>query len=247
MGNKSQHHFTESFIVAQLKKNNRDLKAEVQEKDRVIEQMKRNIKLTKQQEIEVELTVYIDECLRLRGQLEQVIMEKNMLIQQQDQAGGAFQRGGDDMANLEEAFRYQEMELQKEREQNQQLRMQVLKLNDQNNKVKERNSDNKKKLKGLTQLQTQNKRQAALLEQRQKEIQVVRMELGTLQIKLSERERVHLQNRDLVTKNCGQQSQIDHLKRQVQKLEETVNELQADRQKQGTLNRPGMGIGFRNT
>ena len=64
------HHFAESFIVSQLKKNNRDLKLEVQEKDRLIEQLKRNIKMTKSQEIEIELTVYIDECLRLRGQLE---------------------------------------------------------------------------------------------------------------------------------------------------------------------------------
>lgn len=64
-GNKS-HHFAESFIISQLKKNNRDLKLEVQEKDRLIEQLKRNIKLSKTQEIEVELTVYIDECLRLR-------------------------------------------------------------------------------------------------------------------------------------------------------------------------------------
>ena len=63
---KGNHHFAESFIVAQLKKNNRDLKNEVQDKDRLIEQLKRNIKLTKSQEIEVELTVYIDECLRLR-------------------------------------------------------------------------------------------------------------------------------------------------------------------------------------
>jgi hypothetical protein len=31
------HHFAESFIVSQLKKNNRDLKMEVQEKDRLIE------------------------------------------------------------------------------------------------------------------------------------------------------------------------------------------------------------------
>ena len=52
--------------MSQLKKNNRDLKLEVQEKDRLIEQLKRNIKLSKTQEIEVELTVYIDECLRLR-------------------------------------------------------------------------------------------------------------------------------------------------------------------------------------
>ena len=79
-GNKS-HHFAESFIVSQLKKNNRDLKLEVQEKDRLIEQLKRNIKLSKTQEIEVELTVYIDECLRLRQQLEQTLMEKNMLLQ----------------------------------------------------------------------------------------------------------------------------------------------------------------------
>lgn len=63
------------------------MKQEVQEKDRLMEQLKRNIKMTKQQEIEVELTVYIDECLRLRGQLEQVVMEKQMLMQQQDQAG----------------------------------------------------------------------------------------------------------------------------------------------------------------
>ena len=31
------HHYAESFIVSQLKKNNRDLKMEVQEKDRLIE------------------------------------------------------------------------------------------------------------------------------------------------------------------------------------------------------------------
>lgn len=66
--------------MSQLKKNNRDLKTEVQDKDRLVEQLKRNIKLTKSQEIEVELTVYIDECLRLRGQLEHVTMEKNLLI-----------------------------------------------------------------------------------------------------------------------------------------------------------------------
>jgi hypothetical protein len=57
---------TESFIVSQLKKLNRELKMEIQEKDKLLEQMKRNIKLSKSHEIEVELTVYIDECYRLR-------------------------------------------------------------------------------------------------------------------------------------------------------------------------------------
>lgn len=62
--------YTESYLVSQLKRNSRDLKLEVQEKDKLIEQLKRNIKLSKTQEIEVELTVYIEECLRLRAQLE---------------------------------------------------------------------------------------------------------------------------------------------------------------------------------
>lgn len=66
----------------------------------------------------MELTVYIDECLRLRQQLEQANMERNMFMQQADiQNQGAMpQRNFEEMANLEEAFRYQEMELQKERE-----------------------------------------------------------------------------------------------------------------------------------
>ena len=126
------HHFAESFIISQLKKNNRDLKLEVQEKDRLIEQLKRNIKLSKAQAIEVELTVDIDECLRLRQQLEQTLMEKNMILQQQEMGvnpGGVNpQMGGqprnmDDLANLEEAFRYQSMELQRERENQNNLQM----------------------------------------------------------------------------------------------------------------------------
>ena len=58
--------YAESFLVSQLKRSTRDLKLEIQEKDRLIDNLKRNIRLSKTQEIEVELTVYIEECLRLR-------------------------------------------------------------------------------------------------------------------------------------------------------------------------------------
>ena len=44
------------------------------------------------------------------------------------------QRNYEEMANLEEAFRYQEMELQKERENGQNLRLNLMKLTDQSNK-----------------------------------------------------------------------------------------------------------------
>ena len=41
---------------------------------------------------------------------------------------GGQQRNMDDLANLEEAFRYQSMELQRERENQNNLQMQLLKL-----------------------------------------------------------------------------------------------------------------------
>ena len=64
-------------------------------------------------------------------------MEKGMLMQQQEMGivngtNGQMnpQRNIDELANLEEAFRYQEMELQKERENSNNLHLQLMKLNE---------------------------------------------------------------------------------------------------------------------
>lgn len=73
-------------------------------------------------------------------------MEKNMLLQQQDYMDKNTNQ------NLEEAFRYQEMELQKERENSNALRMQIMKLSEQGNKLKEKTDANKKKLKKFNDL-----------------------------------------------------------------------------------------------
>ena len=50
------------------------------------------------------------------------------------------------------------------------------------------------------------------------------MDIGQLQSKYNERERVHQQNRDLVTKNCALQSQVDFLKKKVSDLESKLDE-----------------------
>jgi hypothetical protein len=160
------HHFAESFIVSQLKKSNRDLKMEVQEKDRLIEQLKRNIKMSKSHEIEVELTVYIDECLRLRQQLEQLQIERQMMQQTPGMASGGNMQ---ELANLEEAFRYQEMELQKERENASNLQEQLMQMQDSQEKLKEKGELSKKRLKKINELLAKNKRQALVLENKNKE------------------------------------------------------------------------------
>ena len=46
-------------------------------KDEEIEALKKNIRSTQLQEVEVEIKIYIDECARLRQQLEEVMKSKD--------------------------------------------------------------------------------------------------------------------------------------------------------------------------
>ena len=72
---------------------------------------------------------------------------------------GGQPRNMDDLANLEEAFRYQSMELQRERENQNNLQMQLLKLQEQKNKMKEKQDQNRKKIRRVNDLVHSNKRQ----------------------------------------------------------------------------------------
>lgn len=56
-----------------LKKQIRDLKTDNQKKEEELEQIRKNIKNTKVQEIEMENKTYKDECTRLRHKLEELM------------------------------------------------------------------------------------------------------------------------------------------------------------------------------
>ena len=67
----------ESHLALNLKRKIKDLQTELQTKTDEAEGLRRNIKSTKMAEIEVEMKMYIDECTRLRHQLEEVIKSKD--------------------------------------------------------------------------------------------------------------------------------------------------------------------------
>jgi hypothetical protein len=71
--------YIESFLVNQLKKQNRALKLEMQTKVAESEQLKRNIKLAKGREAESDMQAYVEECLRMRTLLEQQIIQNELL------------------------------------------------------------------------------------------------------------------------------------------------------------------------
>lgn len=60
-----------------LKRKIRDVNLECARRNEEIEALRKNIRSTRQQEIEVEVKMYIEECARLRQQLEEVIKSKD--------------------------------------------------------------------------------------------------------------------------------------------------------------------------
>ena len=68
--------------MLQLKKQNRSMKIEIQEKDKFIEELKRNVRMSRQRESETEMLAYIEECTRLRSLLEQTIIQNETLTAQ---------------------------------------------------------------------------------------------------------------------------------------------------------------------
>lgn len=71
-------------LVMKLKRKIRDLHAESAKRNEEIEALRRNIRSTRQQEIEVEIKLYIEECARLRQQLEEVIKTKDTFADPQE-------------------------------------------------------------------------------------------------------------------------------------------------------------------
>lgn len=67
-------------MTQSLKKQVKELKFDLGEKIEEIEAMKRNIKITKISELDIEIKTYRDECIRLQRMLEDVIRSRDPLV-----------------------------------------------------------------------------------------------------------------------------------------------------------------------
>ncbi len=71
-------------MVINLKRKVRDQHLELQIKRDEVELLKRNIKNTRTHETELEIKCYMDECSRLRANLEEVIKSKDTFADPQE-------------------------------------------------------------------------------------------------------------------------------------------------------------------
>ena len=74
----------QTHLILNLKKKIRDLICEKQVINEDVERLKRNIRSTKLTEVEAEVKIYMEECARLRHQLEEVIKSKDTFADPQE-------------------------------------------------------------------------------------------------------------------------------------------------------------------
>ena len=67
----------DSHLTINLKRKIKELQTELISKDDTIQRLRMNMKNTKIAEMEVEMKMYMDECTRLRQQVEEVIKSKD--------------------------------------------------------------------------------------------------------------------------------------------------------------------------
>jgi cell shape-determining protein MreC len=73
-----------THLVINLKRKIRDINNEKQLLMAEIDNLRRNIRISKMGELEVEIKQYIEECARLRHQLEEVIKSKDTFADPQE-------------------------------------------------------------------------------------------------------------------------------------------------------------------
>ncbi len=98
----------ESHMLTSLKKQVKDLRTSEKSKEEEISTLRKNIKVTKLQEMETEMKMYIDECTRLKHLLEDILQQKGL-------------PGQEDINALEQKFNQQSNLLRMAKQENAEL------------------------------------------------------------------------------------------------------------------------------
>ena len=113
-----------THMINSLKSSIKDLKYEIQLKNEEISKLKKNIKSTKINEIELEVQAYIDECTRLRHHLEEIMRQRDT---------PQLSQGISDDKNIQQSFALNNL-----KKENKDLNQAVAQGNEEINKWRER-------------------------------------------------------------------------------------------------------------
>ena len=154
----------DSYLTTALKRQIKDLKTSLNEKDDEIASFKKNFKNTKIIELDIELRSYMDECLRLRRLLEDTIKSKDPLI------------NPDQAHQIEEQFNQQNVIIENLQIENQELTQAVNQKENETHEWRNLFEEYQKRLNKLRPAAKENKKLRKINQDKKSELTKIRQE-----------------------------------------------------------------------
>lgn len=224
LGKKINKRKFESHLTSNLKRQVRELKATIQDKNGEVDGLKRDIKSTKIQELDLELRTYMDECMRLRHMLEENMRSRDPLADPQQ------------MAEIENQFQQQQEMLQQMSTENQNMILIMQKKDEEIGMLNQMIDEIKPKAsKGRANIR-ENKKLKRQLKEKNREMAHLRQEISLLKsstdpemLEKIEKMVASKSQRSSTTKikkrTTKNKSKVDHLEQQIEDLRDENKEI----------------------
>jgi len=106
-------------------------------------------------------------------------------------------------------------------------------------KIKDQKNDLEKKARRVMEVMTENKRKQQIIQEKTKEISLLKEQVEVLKHKAGERDRIYEKNKELVTKNTQMTSNIQCKQRNIEDLQQKLQEMQKEKFALQNPKRPG--------
>eukprot|EP00743_Colponemidia_sp_Colp-15_P003460 GILK01003737.1.p1 GENE.GILK01003737.1~~GILK01003737.1.p1 ORF type:complete len:1180 (-),score=363.78 GILK01003737.1:22-3561(-) len=197
----------EGHLLATLKKQVKELRKSIQDKDEVISKMKRDTRLTRIQELESEARCYLEESLRLKKQLDdRITREKEFERLRQATGLESNEESPVDLRGLEDKFMHQLAVIRRLKQEQTDMREVCKRAQEETRKWCEVAQETEKKLKQVSGKEQQKDKQ------KDKEVQKLRTALETAQKELKAKTATEMQLKEKLDKLTENQQKSEKVK-----------------------------------
>jgi len=204
----------ETHLVSALKKQLREMKDDIRNKDEDAKKMRKNLKITRLQETEIEIRMFSDECTRLKHIIEEIMKQKASGYSPQD------------VAALEERINQQAALIKNIKQENGEMANAVQKKDEEINNWKDVATKLGKKLSKLESESKENVKNRKMMTDSKKEMQKLRDQLSALKSNNKDKETIAFRSRidELLRKQAELHDKMEQKDKKIKGLEGKVAE-----------------------
>ena len=217
---------TETHLVAALKKQIRDMKDEIRQKEEEAKKFRKNLKITKIQETEVEIKMFSDECTRLKHIIEEIVKQKSVGYTPQE------------VAAIEDKINQQAMLLKKIKQENTEMATVIQKKEEETNNWKEVANKLSKKVSRMEVETKENIKVRKNVTDTKKELQKLKDQLSSLKSNNKDKESAAYKSRidELLRKQSELNDKLEQKEKKIKTLESKLAETSSNPAKDAERN-----------